>query len=460
MTSMTVATERGVMSVPDDVSASRARSKRTRHARTSGKLNHTLGPARDFKVDAWWACDHNLSPGVALHVPRFVVSSARCAVVDVEELGTATCTGQKSNDSCDRAVSFLFGARSRRSVGMKSIAFFNNKGGVGKTTLSCNIAAHFANQLNKRVLVIDCDPQCNTSQLILTDARCREVYQRQFSPGTSTLLTVMRPISEGDASIAPDTIPELSSQNRFGVDLLPGHPAMSVVEDRLSSAWNNLRAAEVGGFRITNWFPQLLAQVSARYDVAIVDMGPSLGPLTRSVLLGSEYFVTPMGCDIFSIVGIRNIGEWLARWLADYERLLEHFRDDNAEAITQYRIQEHLTVKHGFVGYTVMQYITKSREGERRATAAFEEILGQIPTVVDDSLGSFFKDGLSIADSHLGDIPNLFSLVPLAQSAHSPITSLESQDGLAGGQYKQQEVYAAFIQNVGNRLATNIELDT
>lgn len=267
-------------------------------------------------------------------------------------------------------------------MGVKSIAFFNNKGGVGKTTLSCNIAAHFANQLGKRVLVIDCDPQCNASQLILSDERCQEVYQESLTPPGSTLLTVMRPISEGDASIAQDTTPELSSQNRFGVDLLPGHPAMSVVEDRLSSAWHNLRAVEVGGFRITNWFPQLLAQVSARYDVVIVDMGPSLGPLTRSVLLGSEYFVTPMGCDIFSIVGIRNIGQWLARWIEDYELHLERFRRDHAEAITRYRIQEHLSVKHGFAGYTVLQYITKSREGERRATAAFEGILGQIPTVV------------------------------------------------------------------------------
>lgn len=338
---------------------------------------------------------------------------------------------------------------------MLSIAFFNNKGGVGKTTLSCNIAAHFANRLRKRILVIDCDPQCNASQLILSDERCNEIYRNGGDANASTLLSVMRPISEGDASIAKDTTPELSSQNRFGVDLLPGHPAMSVVEDRLSTAWNDLRAAETGGFRITNWFPQLLKQVAPRYDVVIVDLGPSLGPLTRSVLLGSSYFVTPMGCDIFSIVGIRNIGQWLSRWIEDYERHLEHFRRDNEETITRYNIQERLAVKHGFAGYTVLQYITKSREGVRRATAAFEDILEEIPHVIQQSLGSFLKEGLTLEQSHLGDIPNLFSLVPLAQSAHAPITGLESSDGLAGGQYKQQEYYAEFIHAVGNRLARN-----
>lgn len=341
---------------------------------------------------------------------------------------------------------------------MKSIAFFNNKGGVGKTTLSCNIAAHFSTRLCKRVLVVDCDPQCNASQLILTEDRCQEIYRDGDASDGSTLLSVMRPISEGDASISTDTIPETSIRNRFCVDLLPGHPAMSVVEDRLSTAWNDLLGAKAGGFRITNWFPQLLNQVRDRYDIVVVDLGPSLGPLTRSVLLGSDFFVTPMGCDIFSIVGIRNIGQWLARWIEDYEQFLEYFRKDNAEAITRYGIQEQLSIKHGFVGYTVLQYLTKSRQGQRRPTVAFEEILGQIPGVVQESLNTFFKEGLTLDKSHLGDIPNLFSLVPLAQSAHAPITSLQSQDGLAGGQYKQQEVYAEFIETVGNRLATNIGL--
>ena len=158
-------------------------------------------------------------------------------------------------------IASVGGASSSRSVSVKSIAFFNNKGGVGKTTLSCNVAAHIATSLRKRVLVIDCDPQCNATQLVLSDDRCQEIYRNGGAAEFSTLLTVMRPISEGDASIAPATTPELSSQNRFGVDLLPGHPAMSVVEDRLSTAWNDLRGAQAGGFRITNWFPQLLSQI-------------------------------------------------------------------------------------------------------------------------------------------------------------------------------------------------------
>jgi cellulose biosynthesis protein BcsQ len=52
---------------------------------------------------------------------------------------------------------------------MRSIAFFNNKGGVGKTTLLCNVAAFLAREKDKKVLIVDADPQCNATQLMLDD---------------------------------------------------------------------------------------------------------------------------------------------------------------------------------------------------------------------------------------------------------------------------------------------------
>lgn len=59
---------------------------------------------------------------------------------------------------------------------MKSIAFFNNKGGVGKTTLLCNLAAYFATEYDKKVLVIDADPQCNATQSMFDDSTINQFY--------------------------------------------------------------------------------------------------------------------------------------------------------------------------------------------------------------------------------------------------------------------------------------------
>jgi len=134
---------------------------------------------------------------------------------------------------------------------MKSMVFFNNKGGVGKTTLTCNVVSFLNLHKSKRVLLIDADPQCNATQALLHDDICESIYfSKKFS--VQTLFDYLKPIEEGDPAIDSLIEPMLGTQNSFGSDLIPGHPRMSLIEDRLSSAWNDLTAGRPSGFRITN----------------------------------------------------------------------------------------------------------------------------------------------------------------------------------------------------------------
>jgi cellulose biosynthesis protein BcsQ len=339
---------------------------------------------------------------------------------------------------------------------MKTVAFFNNKGGVGKTTLTCNIAAQFATKFRKRVLLIDCDPQCNSTQLVLPEEDIENLYA-PLQPVVSTILHVVQPIETGDAGINVDVQPFLGSQNRFGVDLIAGHPIMSVVEDRLSQAWADSTSGEIGGLRKTNWCALLCDSFAKKYDVAFLDLGPSLGSLNRSVLLGSDYFVTPMGGDIFSIVGIRNIAYWLNVWIGSYRNavaLCEEHRFPGR--IAEFALRTDVRIQKGFTGYTVQQYITKSYKGVRRPTVAFERILKNVPIEIQQNLGPFFADGLTIDSVKLGDVPNLYSLIALAQTANAPLISLSSKDGLVGSQYQQSEDYVKLIARVAEALAKNI----
>jgi cellulose biosynthesis protein BcsQ len=342
---------------------------------------------------------------------------------------------------------------------MKTVAFFNNKGGVGKTTLTCNIAAHFATRFHKRVLLIDCDPQCNSTQLLLGSTEIERLYSED-APTNSTVLHIVKPIETGDAGVNTEVTPFLGSKNRFNVDLIAGHPRMSIVEDRLSAAWQESISGEIGGLRKTNWCALLCDAIGDRYDVCFLDLGPSLGSLNRSVLLGSDFFVTPMGGDIFSIVAVRNITFWLNDWIETYRNSVEHSeRRRFPGMVAQYRLRAEVRIRSGFVGYTVQQYITKSKKGVRRPTVAFERILKDVPSEITTHLGSFSKQGLNADAVKLGDVPNLFSLIPLAQSANAPLIALTSKDGLVGSQYQQSENYANIIGKVATTLALNIDED-
>lgn len=342
---------------------------------------------------------------------------------------------------------------------MISICFFNNKGGVGKTTLTCNVAAHFALQLRKRVLLVDCDPQCNTTQLVVRDDVMQKLYRRSDSRAkTGTILDVVRPLQIGDASIDPDISPMIASANRFGIDLLPGHPRLSIVEDGLSQAWSEAAGGQIGGLRKSNWCAALCSSLQNRYDIVFFDIGPSLGSLNRTVLLGVQYFVSPMGADLFSIFGIRNIAEWLTHWLSVYAVGFDLSSNDSPDTLAEFDIKKEPPIKRGFLGYTVQQYITKSKGGVRRATKAYEKLLQDIPDEVNSSLGHFRPQGLDSAAMHLGDVPHMYSLVPLAQSVNAPIRELLASDGLVGSQYKQRDTYTKNLDAIVQALAANVGL--
>lgn len=345
---------------------------------------------------------------------------------------------------------------------MKKIAFFNNKGGVGKTTLVCNVAHYLATEKNLRVLIMDLDPQCNATQLVLPMEDSLSLYwpadTTSLSASTArdahydTIYDVAKPIEEGDSSPkSPNPIP--ASANRFEVALVPGHPRMSFFEDRLGPWFKDARGGGIEGLRRTLWLEEVLADYESDYDVVLFDVGPSLGALNRSVLAASDHFVTPMGADIFSVVALKNIAEWISEWVRAFEVGVEIC--SSPSSIVQHNIPSSLPIKTGFAGYTVQQYSTVSVRGERRATVAYEQIISQIPDQIHKYMlplayGKLEEDALS-----LGDVPNLRSLVPLGQSANAPLSALMSRDGLAGGQYTQQKNYAELIAAVGDQLTEN-----
>lgn len=336
----------------------------------------------------------------------------------------------------------------------RAVAFFNNKGGVGKTTLACNFAAYEATR-GRRVLILDLDPQCNSTQLVLDDEQWNDIYEVRELSEAKTVMRLLRHFRAGDSSIDTDAACNVVRGERFGVDLLPGHPSLSIFEDLLSDAWGGLRSGRAAGARKSMWLRSLRDVYGASYDLIVVDVSPSLGALNRSALVGSDTFVTPMAPDLFSLYALENITAWFERWLAEYAHGRNQAQEELQDISYDLELPDPLPIRHGFVGYTIQQYVSRSSGGARRRTESYEQHRREIPARAR-ALSEL--SGVT-GDVDLGTVPNMFSMIPLAQGCHAPIAGLRKDDGLRGAQISQHERYVEQLDNVFSRISARV-LDT
>ncbi|MGD7302784.1 ParA family protein, partial [Ralstonia pseudosolanacearum] len=192
---------------------------------------------------------------------------------------------------------------------MKSICVFNNKGGVGKTTLLANLAAYLALDLEMKILVVDADPQCNATAYMLRESLLEKYYKSREDTATINHLITSLKRSKGYAPV-----PTVRSEG-FGVDLVLGDPKFSLAEDFLAKDWGDAIGGEERGLKTTFLFSALLSWARIEeYDYVFFDVGPSLGAINRTVLLACDYFILPMSSDIFSLRGLQNIQLAIGSW--------------------------------------------------------------------------------------------------------------------------------------------------
>lgn len=336
----------------------------------------------------------------------------------------------------------------------KSLTFMNNKGGVGKTTLACNMAHYLSDSQGMKVLLIDLDPQCNATQLLIETEPIVELFNNKLAHrDPRTILYALGDIRKGESTVPTDFTPVHSE--RFDVDVLLGHPSLSLHEDTLSGSWESALGGNLGGARRTHWIQRVVEASSNNYDIVLMDVGPSLGALNRTVAIGSDYVLTPTAADLFSVNAIDNIAEWIQHWGRRYrqsmERVFEEFPDD-AEELS---LEPDGSLRAGYLGYTIQQYVTKStNDGLRRGVRSYDHYRKQIPSRAT-SLASTLRP-LPVASLDLGTVPHMFSMVPLAQSRHAPIASLTSADGLRGSQFSQQKNYLQQLNEIGEMLYQNL----
>ena len=158
---------------------------------------------------------------------------------------------------------------------MKTLALANQKGGVGKTTTAINLGAALG-ALEKRVLIVDCDPQGNASRGLGVSGDAPNLYD------------VILGEAQADDVIRSSGFPFL--------DLLPTNRDLVALEVELAGEadWQgDLKAA--------------LAPVADRYDFLLLDCPPSLGHLTVLALTAADGLLVPLQCEYFALEGISEL---------------------------------------------------------------------------------------------------------------------------------------------------------
>ena len=209
------------------------------------------------------------------------------------------------------------GAISKRHKS-KRIAIYNHKGGVGKTTLTVNIA-YALTALKKKVLLVDSDPQCNLTSYLVDAGVVDDMLDASETSKGSTLWSAIKPVAEGVGEarlIKPLEVNELL--------LLPGDILLSKFEQDLYQFWGDSFLRRVRGYRGTAALSALVNEIAINHGVDYIfyDSGPNIGPLNRSILLDCDAFIVPAACDSFSIRAFKTLGETLADWIRDWKMAL------------------------------------------------------------------------------------------------------------------------------------------
>ena len=304
------------------------------------------------------------------------------------------------------------------------LTFFNNKGGVGNTSLVYH-TAWMLSEMDYSVLAVDLDPQANLTAAFLDEDVLERLWDGGSGSKDATIYQCVRPLTRGGSGVQSPALQEVGPY----LHLLPGDLALSGLEDLLSSEWPNCLSsgsdASYRAFRVVTSFWQViqLAAKQCEAQIVLVDVGPSLGAINRSVLVATDFVVVPLAADLFSRQGLRNLGPTLRRWRGEWgkrkDQWLEPEFDLPAGAMKP-------------VGYLIQQHGLQLT----RPLRAYDRWAKQMPR---EYARSVLDHEPTPTDPTLTDDPNCIatikhyrSLVSLGRDARKPIFLLAPADGAIG----------------------------
>ena len=324
---------------------------------------------------------------------------------------------------------------------MKTLAFFNNKGGVGKTSLVYHLA-WMLSEMDCRVLGVDLDPQANLSGIFLSEKRLEELWG---GGDEKTIEKSIAPLFEGTGDIDLPHVEKIGER----IGLLTGDLALSKREDELSAQWPKCLDGDHRSFRVITAFARSISFAGKAFeaDLALVDVGPNLGAINRAALIASDAVVVPLAPDLFSLQGLRNVGPTLKVW-----------REAWKDRVQKKPLDLEFDLPEGNMaplGYIIMRHTVRLN----RPVRAYDRWIRRMPSEYRESVMEN-KNTASVQEdcdsNRLAHLKDYRSLMPLAQEANKPMFRVKPIDGVYGAhQNAAQNCYRDFrelAQNILDRL--------
>lgn len=330
---------------------------------------------------------------------------------------------------------------------MKIISIFNNKGGVGKTTLTYHLS-YALTYLGYKVLMIDLDPQCNLTihgmnveqlhqiwekeddfieQGFDSSKKClsKEQYNR-LNTQPRTIHYLLKPTEEGTGDLEVLPPPVNITEN---LCLIPSRLTLHMYEDKISSRWSDTYQGDPLAIRTVTKIRSIAIDYAEQYgfDFVIIDTSPSLGALNKVIISTVDGFLIPSLPDMFSMYGVRNIGNSLTHWKKSFDTINNLISEEKRKQFPASFVK--------FLGFTI--YNAKKYKGTTPwdLAQAHYNYAREIPETIKRFIKSEIRDHLTEEMIHtpigLTDVMHTHNTLPgMAQKYKKPIWEIPSLNTL------------------------------
>jgi cellulose biosynthesis protein BcsQ len=298
---------------------------------------------------------------------------------------------------------------------------FNHKGGVSKTTSVYNIGWMLSKDNN--VLIVDADPQCNLSSLMLGENF--EKYYYDENTREHNIKDGVKSAFEGKP-IPLKPVDCFSHERSKRLFLLAGHANLSEYDASLTFAQTSNNAIQTLQ-NLPGAFSKLIELTEAKYkiDYTIIDLNPSLSAINQNLFLSSNFFIVPTNPDPFSLMALNTLSEVLPRWMKWKKSAIQIFSE------SVYPIPD-CTPK--FIGTLIQRFNIRNKQPAKPYRENIEEIQNYTKSMLYEKIK---KEGMTIenypcAFSNSGyciaHIPNFQSLLQDAYRSGVPVFCLKDDE--------------------------------